>query len=800
MDTLDQNLANRWPSGPVERWSDAAEFRALSHGANIASILVIKVDHIGDFLLSFDALLALRTAFPSARLALLCAPWNEAIARSLDLFDDISTLAFFNARADGDHPTERGDLLQHLPTRHYDLAIDLRADADTRILLQHVHATYRAGFECDDNRMLTICVPHSLPSDSNHNVAMHQSLLMLRLARSVVDVFSQVDEVKRLLLTRVAQNVDFDLSLAQDRLLVVCNTSSGRAAKNWPAERFRRLIRWMAVEMQAAVLLLGGQDQLEETGEILQFCASPLVMSAVGRTSIRQAISLAAQGSIFLGNDSALTHAAARMGVPTIVLMSGIDPTVMWAPRGENLTVLRSPVWCSPCHILSLDDCRGEHACMRNLTEQMVRGALRSAMLSAKPYGQRAGAASPTDVRRDLAYVGWVGTRAHQVPQRYGENLQRYIAYGGGLKLDEMRQAFTHNSRNNRGDLNRFYTLALIFDQIIKEQIFGDIAELGVYKGNTGYMLASLARKIGATAYLLDTFEGFSQDDLAGVDANKKMEFADTSLEQVRDFVGNPNVRFVKGFFPDTSDQIPEHAKFSLVHIDCDLYQPFKAALHFFYDRLVPGGFLIMHDYASLHWDGAERAVDEFFADKPESVLPVPDGSGTVMVRKMKAADRFDNWFVQSKTTGFANGWVRANSSDALIYLAEGWSVPEAWGCWGLGERHSLALLLTSMPTNGIEFVAETTVVLVAGRRDVMDVELLVSDTPVGVWHYDMEQNSAVRSVIIPQELIKLRDDLPYLDITFRPGPIDAPHALDPNIEDRRLLGVGLIRFRQRHL
>ena len=43
-----------------------------------------------------------------------------------------------------------------------------------------------------------------------------------------------------------------------------------------------------------------------------------------------------------------------------------------------------------------------------------------------------------------------------------------------------------------------------------------------------------------------------------------------------------------------------------------------------------------MHDYTSLYWEGVEKAVEEFFADKVESVIPIPDMSGTVAVRKAK--------------------------------------------------------------------------------------------------------------------------------------------------------------------
>ena len=45
-----------------------------------------------------------------------------------------------------------------------------------------------------------------------------------------------------------------------------------------------------------------------------------------------------------------------------------------------------------------------------------------------------------------------------------------------------------------------------------------------------------------------------------------------------------------------------------------------------------------MHDYMSLSWEGSAPAIDEFFADKPEFVIPVADFAGTVVVRKIAAA------------------------------------------------------------------------------------------------------------------------------------------------------------------
>ena len=92
---------------------------------------------------------------------------------------------------------------------------------------------------------------------------------------------------------------------------------------------------------------------------------------------------------------------------------------------------------------------------------------------------------------------------------------------------------------------------------------------------------------------------------------------------------------YVPGFFPESVKGVALPERLALAHIDCDLYEPMKAALESFYPRLSRGGLLIMHDYASGHWQGATRAVDEFFADKPEKPVIMPDKSGSAVIRRV---------------------------------------------------------------------------------------------------------------------------------------------------------------------
>jgi hypothetical protein len=135
-------------------------------------VLVLKVDHRGDFIMGRPAMELLRREFPSSHLTLVCGPWNRADAEQLGLFDEVIGFAFFPEVASyvSDIPTEEERVIQfarHMAGRSYDLAVDLRVDQDTRLLLTAVDATQRAGFGTAERfPFLDIALPFINPTVS----------------------------------------------------------------------------------------------------------------------------------------------------------------------------------------------------------------------------------------------------------------------------------------------------------------------------------------------------------------------------------------------------------------------------------------------------------------------------------------------------------------------------------------------------------------------------------------------------------------------------------------------------------
>ena len=197
---------------------------------------------------------------------------------------------------------------------------------------------------------------------------------------------------------------------------------------------------------------------------------------------------------------------------------------------------------------------------------------------------------------------------------------------------------FTHLNENNESDIPRLWSILYNCQQVIEEEsIEGDLAEVGVFRGNTAYLLAWFAQRNNRTIHLFDTFQGFDERDCVGIDNvhGNSDDFKNTSLNQVEDLLGEllDSCELEEGRFPETLQDGHKNKKYSVVSIDCDLYEPIKASLDNFYPLMSKGGIFLIHDYSSGFWEGATQAVNEFCKKTGQRLVRMPDKSGSAFIR-----------------------------------------------------------------------------------------------------------------------------------------------------------------------
>ena len=79
-------------------------------------------------------------------------------------------------------------------------------------------------------------------------------------------------------------------------------------------------------------------------------------------------------------------------------------------------------------------------------------------------------------------------------------------------------------------------------------------------------------------------------------------------------------MRLVKGFFDKTLSSY--EGRIALLHLDGDLYESYKGPARDPVRQSRQGGIIMFDEYDDPRWTGARKAIDEFFADKPEVVVP----------------------------------------------------------------------------------------------------------------------------------------------------------------------------------
>jgi O-methyltransferase len=186
---------------------------------------------------------------------------------------------------------------------------------------------------------------------------------------------------------------------------------------------------------------------------------------------------------------------------------------------------------------------------------------------------------------------------------------------------------------------DRIMGLCLAVRYLVRSRIEGAIVECGVWRGGSIMAIARTLLSLGVTdrdIYMYDTFtempDGGPLDevDLGGRTWDEaRAELKDDPilglwpLERVRELVqstGYPPERlhFVQGL---VEDNIPAHApeRIALCRLDTDWYESTAHELRHLYPRIVPGGVLLLDDYGEFQ--GARRAVDEYFADGDRPIL-----------------------------------------------------------------------------------------------------------------------------------------------------------------------------------
>jgi heptosyltransferase III len=291
-------------------------------------ILVIRGGAIGDFILTLPAIAALRRHFPEAHLEVLGYPHIIQLAAEGGLVDRVQSI---EARALAGFFARRGILAEDLTDyfSEFDIILSYLYDPDD-IFKTNIARCSTAQFVVG-------------PYRPNEAEKVHATKVYLRpLERFAI---FDADHVPRLRLERAPGDLETPANKNGDRQdarpTVVLHPGSGSEKKNWPEVRWADLLQHLAHSTDLKLLLVGGEAE----GERLQRLAAAL---PVTRTRVAQSLPLTDLARLiqpcaaFIGHDSGISHLAAALGLPGVVLW-GNTAEEIWRPPQERVAVLKHP-------------------------------------------------------------------------------------------------------------------------------------------------------------------------------------------------------------------------------------------------------------------------------------------------------------------------------------------------------------------------------------------------------------------------------------------------------------------------
>lgn len=351
----------------------------LFRHADVKRILVVKVDHIGDFVTAIPAIRRMKQIFPAASIHVLASRAARAFAEIEDCIDEFHEFEFFHA-VSGLGPKDISQeeyvaLRERLTPYRFDIAVDLRKHVDTREVLRYTQARFLAGF---DHMGQCSFLDISLEWEGDRNLQRKRSHVTDDLTNLVAAIGSAgaTERTSIALTTPVAGPPDFlpdDVRELFDRPVVAVHPGVGSVMRQWPPEHFASLVDLLVQQNGVNAVLIGGTDEAELADLVLsQIANRGAVASLVGRTSLRQLPELLRACALYVGNNSGPKHIAAALGVPTIGIHSGVVDPVEWGPVGERAVAVRRDMTCSPCYLARMEDCPRGYACMNGLEPAAV--------------------------------------------------------------------------------------------------------------------------------------------------------------------------------------------------------------------------------------------------------------------------------------------------------------------------------------------------------------------------------------------------------------------------------------------
>ena len=382
--------------------------RALQ-SVEFSRILLIKPSALGDVVHTIPLLVKLRARYPRARIDWLITPENAEVVRSHPALSSVVLFARrdFSKRGRRWHATVAfGDLLKQIRCAKYDLIVDMHGQMRSAFFTLISGAPVRIGFDRPIKFSRTISAEHALKNVPSHGwrgaregswVAYTHRIPIPTLDVHAIDRYLWVapllglddnpPDLRIYLSPETIQNVERLLKehgVPTLKRLIVMVPGTIWETKHWTIEGFAGVARQFLQE-GFAVALAGTKRDQARCRQIA--AAAPGVCDLSGKTTPAELAALIRRAEVAVTNDSGSMHVAASLGKPMVSVFGPTNP-VHIGPYQRPESVVRVDLPCSPCNYRRLSQCPFDHACMKQVTSEMVVERARKILTTANRLDQ----------------------------------------------------------------------------------------------------------------------------------------------------------------------------------------------------------------------------------------------------------------------------------------------------------------------------------------------------------------------------------------------------------------------------
>jgi len=337
------------------------------------NVLAVRLDNVGDVLMTTPAIRALKESVPGRRITLLTSPAGAQVAPYVREVDHVIAFAAPWMKATGEGPTMDGAMIVQLASKSFDAAVIFTVYSQNP--LPAAYLTYLAGIpvrlaHCRENpyRLLTDWVQEPEPEKGVRHEVRRQLDLAAAAGASAAD-----DRLSFTLPQRVreqARRTLVSLGVESERPLVVAHPGASAASRRYPPEMFARALDLIARDTGGHLVLTGDEHEAALVESIRARMSAPS-HSLAGRLDLGGLGAVIGAADVLVSNNTGPVHIAAALGTPVVDLYALTNP--QHTPWKVPCRVLFHDVPCRHCYKSVCPS--GRHECLRNVAPETVAEA-----------------------------------------------------------------------------------------------------------------------------------------------------------------------------------------------------------------------------------------------------------------------------------------------------------------------------------------------------------------------------------------------------------------------------------------